>query len=120
MSMRITSFQVKELSGLLVPLSALLKQDPYARLQYSERNKNFRVNVMESYIEGRILPSVFEVTNVAFYGEGSGTLLSTYLEPVLKKSTGYMKALLVWEGGEIEAFECKDGKFSYKQVEIKI
>jgi len=59
----------------------------------------------ELFLDGTI-----KVKDIKLYGEGSGTAYEEILKPALKKSTGYLSARLIWEGGDtIENIVVQDG-----------
>lgn len=75
-------------------------------------------------ITGYIKDGVLTITDMDLSGEGSGSLMHHYVEPLLKKSKGQYRAVFIWEGGDsITKFTVKDGKVDEKNhsvLEIEI
>lgn len=60
-----------------------------------------------------------EVTGLDMEGEGSGNFWHYSLEPALKRSTGHLEAVLIWEGGDsVSRFRVDDGVVSNEQIEL--
>lgn len=61
---------------------------------------------------------VFWVNALGMTGEGSGHVCEFYLMPLLAKSSGKLRARLVWEGGDsIEKLRVVDGMIKSKNLE---
>jgi hypothetical protein len=126
MSYNITSFKLKKMNDLIIPLDALKNKE---RPDWSAKDpvlldpllSKVRIEMgCGQWIEGIIPTSSGKVavTNLELAGEGSGSLMHYLMEDALKKSTGYLEAILVWEGGEIERLVVLDGHLSQATVEL--
>jgi hypothetical protein len=120
MSCNIISFKVKKMNDLIIPLDAL-KSDKYPDwsakdpvLLDSLLNKVSIDMGCDQQILG-VIPSSsgkIAVTDLKLKGEGSGALLEYMFKDALRKSTGYLEAILVWQTGEIERMVVLDGQVS--------
>ncbi len=124
MSCNVTSFKIKKMHDLIIPLDALKCEkrpdwSAKAPVLLDPILSKVRIEMGgEQYIEG-IIPtssSKVAVTNLSLRGEGSGSLLHYLFMDALKKSTGYLEAILVWETGEIERLVVIDGAVSTAEV----
>lgn len=103
MSYNIDSFKVKKIDNFYIPnirkiLDELEDKEP----------EIFEVVVNE--IDDRIM-------NIRMHGEFTGTFWHETFKDILKTSKGYLKALMVWEGGDtVEWIEINNGNIKYIDI----
>lgn len=126
MSCNITSFKVKKMHDLIIPLEAL-KSKNYP--DWSAKDPVLidpllsKVTIemgCEQKLEG-VIPTSSQkiaVTSIYLKGDCSGALLEHMFKEALKKSTGYLEAILVWETGEVERMVVIDGVLSIAAVAL--
>jgi hypothetical protein len=71
-------------------------------------------------IEGKYQNDTFIVKFIGVEGECSGGKFNDFLGDVLMKSTGYMKAILIWECGDsVEELIVNDGEIQFNPYVFK-
>ena len=121
MSYNISTWKVKKLENLRIPLSSFFKHE---RHDWHPEKKNdekgvLTLEMMESHITGKVAHDTLEVIDIQICGEGSGTSMNWIVEPALEDSSGELIASCVWEGGDsINQIIVKDGKVEWKDIEI--
>jgi len=88
-------------------------------LNHNETKMIFTTSFGESVIEetGNIETKMLYVYKISLSGEGSGTAYQKVILPALMKSTGHLKALLVWEGGDyICVIDVTDGEITETEL----
>ena len=109
MSYNVTAFNIKKLDNLTLPYAAILEM--------SEGDVNINGDILtfdDFYASGMEIVGVrhndrIMVSDIHYSGEGSGTGWDDF-EALLKQSTGALRVLLVWEGGDtIEMLTVEDG-----------
>jgi hypothetical protein len=101
MSYNVTDFTIKKMENLTLPLAELnrlAERQPHIDvstnvLTYDE----FGLECME--IIGTRENDRLIVFRLMYFGEGSGWWWDNF-EGLLQQSTGYLRALVVWEGGD--------------------
>lgn len=120
MSYNIDNWTTKELRDLRIPLRALESAD---RMDAPELDTKTGALTYGGLSEGFELKGIQDggalvVSSVVSYGEGSGSQMDT-LEEILAQSTGYLRAILVWEGGDsITRLIVQDGQVTNEDVEV--
>lgn len=127
MSYDITSFKLKKMNDLIIPLDALKsKEHP----DWSAKDPvlldtllgKVRIEMgCGQWIEGIIPMSSnrIAVTGIELAGEGSGSVMRYLMEDAFKKSTGYLEAVLIWEEGDsVGQLVVLDGQVSQAAVEL--
>lgn len=119
MGTNIMSWKTKRLENLRIPVSALFEHEREDwHPEWITRDGTTTFTVMESTIAGTVQGGVLEVEEIDICGEGSGTALAWILEPALRKSTGHLLAVCVWEDGEIAEITAADGAVTSETVDL--
>jgi len=111
MSYNIDTWKTKQMIGLRIPIEALqYSEDMKKRGWKKECTINMDDNPITVSIpmaDGGVVEGILlfdtkevEVSKISLWGEGSGTEYHELLLPALKKSTGKLIAVLIWEGGD--------------------
>lgn len=126
MSYNIDTWKTKSLVDLEIPLRAIYDSDKRGWLEAPRIGKDDPEQVFISIGECagitallRTTDNVLCVSKVRVSGEGSGTMYSEILLPALKKSSGKLEAVLVWEGGDsITRLIVDNGKVAEENIEL--
>lgn len=128
MSYNISTFKLKELNNLLIPLKAFYKSARRGGNPESRKNDDGSITLSGCEGEGitgimhgsYVMEDIFlKVTAIDIHGEGSGYFMREILEPALKESRGKLTASCVWEGGDsINKLIVEDGKVIWENIEI--
>lgn len=131
MSYNISQWKTKRIENLVIPFSALydesLRKDWIPNPPIISENLGKRGLTIECGCGQEIKGfagdenpiAAIHVTEFDMHGEGSGTFWHEVLEQALKKSTGLLEAVRVWEDGDyIDRFRVKDGVISEKEIEL--
>ena len=123
MSYNIDNWKTKKLENLVIPISAFFiheRKDWHPKIETNiETNETILKCGCEQEIKGTIRDGEFHVSDFEFYGEGSGTFYDWILEPALEESTGTLKAVLIWEGGDsITRLKVENGNVESSEVEL--
>lgn len=122
MSYNISQWKTKKLDNLIIPLDALHYTDEFERRGYKVEHQ-LHIDGDKLLAEVRlgeggglggeiddIRDPLIKVTQIALMGEGSGTDYHEVLLRALRKSTGVLEAVLIWEGGDsISRLIVRDG-----------
>ena len=128
MSYNIDRWITKKLDNLIIPLAALYDESiregwkPDKPVIESTDN-GIKVSIYlceDGEIEGELLPdNMLAVTRIKVRGESSGNIFYEVVEPALRKSTGKLEAVLIWESGDsISRLKVLDGVVTQEQVEL--
>lgn len=124
MSYNIDTFKIKRLENLVIPLKAIyegVREDWMPDQPVIENTETNLVSITcgcGQEIIGFLKEGNIHVTKLNMYGEGSGTWMG-YFENSLKKSTGVLEAVRIWEGGEsIDRLIVENGKVKIEDVEL--
>lgn len=117
MSYNITSCKVKKMDNLRFPVSSLTEHE---RSDWHPEISGDLIELSESSISGDTSDDGwFYVDDFDVSGECSGDFMYYVLENALKKSKGYLNAILIWEGGDsITNLIVDNGKFSNEEYEL--
>jgi hypothetical protein len=124
MSYNITTWKTKKLASLVIPVKAFYtheRQDWHPRLAAGPEEAGVATLYCgcEQEIKGEYQDGHIHVTEFDMTGEGSGTFFDFILKPALKRSTGYLEAVIIWEGGEaIQRLKVEDGHLNLEDVEL--
>lgn len=124
MGYNIDTWKTKSLENLIIPMSAFFKHSrtdwhPELHVEDAATGKAILECGCEQEIHGVLEDDKFKVTEFDMTGDGSGTFMEWILEPALSESTGYLKATLIWEGGDsIERLEVRDGQITKTPIEL--
>ena len=117
----ITNWKPKQLNNLIISIDQL-RPHIEDTLKYPEEDEDivrFVSSALDYSIIGKISDDKILVSELILYGEGSGTIFHRILIPALRKSTGELEAVIVWEGGdEITRLTVKDGKVNEDLIEL--
>ena len=103
MSYNIDNFKIKEIKNFKIP-------DIYKILHSI---KDYEPEIFEIDID----EETDEIKDISLCGKCSGSFWHDTFENILKTSTGYLKALMVWEGGDTIAYlEINNGIVEYKEL----
>ena len=118
MSYNIDTWNTKELTSFVVPLSIIQKL-AYTEVKLLEDSKIEADGLAEGFeIKGTLKDSMVLVDSIKLYGEGSGHKWENFLD-MMKKSKGSLVATQVWEGGDsITKLIINDGNVTKEDVEI--
>lgn len=127
MSYNIDSWSTKKLSSFVIPISALYessRQDWHPEkpvVESFDDPLNVSIHICEDGdIDGELTTDgKLIVRKIHIRGEASGTMFYQVVEPALKKSTGELEAVLVWEGGDsITRLKVSNGDVVQERVEL--
>lgn len=125
MSYDITNFKVKKMHDLVIPMKALKSSlsdwNPKDPVLIDPMLSKVRIDMgCGQSIEGILTPvsGRVAITDLRLSGDCSGSLMELLIKPALKESTGYLEAIMVWEGGEVEKLVSFDGQVSVAQIEL--
>lgn len=123
MSYNVDSFKVKRMEGLKLPLKSLYESkrsdwhpdEP----ELIGDNKVIITCGCGQEIEAILEDGYLTVTKLNMSGEGSGSFIDYVLFEALKQSTGYLEAILIWEGGDsITRLIVDNGELSNEECEL--
>lgn len=107
MSYNITNWKTKELKDFRIPLASFFKheREDFNPKQYITLGKgNEPAITLEcgggQVITGKLIDNMIHVTGMDMSGEGSGSFKMYVLDEAFRASQGYLKAVLIWEGGD--------------------
>jgi len=125
MSYNIDTWKTKKLDNLVIPLQSFYeheRKDCHPSQPEIVDAETMEVELecgCEQTINGILQDGFLKVTKLSMSGEGSGTFKSWIFDEALKKSTGYLEAVLIWEGGDsITRLIVDDGNLSEEEIEI--
>jgi len=117
MSYNIDTWRTKKIEAFTIPMVAFLvdgfdiRMTGTTSVQITGGSEMFR-------IKGQLVSGSVVVDEIHNEGEGSGHFADT-LRCVLEESTGYLEAVLVWEGGDsITRLIVKDGEVTEVEIEL--
>lgn len=128
MSYNITKWETKRLENLVIPINALYADT--IREDWLPEQPTISANGQEVIIRGGCEQEIkglfvdtertaIRITGFQMRGEGSGTFWHEVLRQALKKSTGTLEAVRVWEGGDyIDRLSVKDGVVTETGVKL--
>ena len=121
MSYNITTFKVKELDGLVIPVASLYKCERSEwhpdRVNNDDGSTTFII--CETELRGTIRGDFFFAGKLDCCGEGSGTTMDLVLEPAFADSTGRLVAVCVWEGGDsVNRLVVDSGSVSWEDIDL--
>lgn len=123
MSYNIDTWKTKKIENLVIPLEAFYiheRQDwhPEKIINTATNSVELRCGC-EQTIRGTLHNDLLTITEFEMSGEGSGTFYDWILEPALKRSTGNLEAVLIWEGGDsITRLIVNNGEVSNEEIEL--
>lgn len=123
MSYNIDNWTTKEMHDFRIALAALEPVEDYL----DEPTIDLQTNVVtftgraEGFeLQGTIEGEWLIVSKLESYGEASGTMHEWFTEQMLPQSTGYFRAVLVWERGDsITRLIVDDGKVTDEAIEVE-
>lgn len=121
MSYNINHWTTKELRGLRIPLKRLEDVDYLEGPELDTKTGTLTYDRLSEGFElrGKQDGNVLVVEYITSYGEGSGHTFDD-LEEILSESTGYLRAVLVWEGGDsITRLVVDNGKVTNEDIELE-
>ncbi len=125
MSYNISSFKLKKLENLVIPVKEFYPEDNRKWHPRKPEVIDIDTNTVEieglgeGSVKGILEKGMLHVTEICISGEGSGWFMKEIMKPVFKASKGKLEATLVWEGGDsITKIKVLDGKFEAKNADI--
>ncbi len=126
MSYNIDTWKTKKLEDLKVPLQEFYTHErkdfhPEKPTITDATTMEVEIGCMceDSAIKGILKDGILTVTEIDISGEGSGTFMHEVFEPALRKSTGKLEAILIWEGGDSTCkLKVDDGSVNDEPVEL--
>lgn len=122
MSYNCTTFKVKKLENLRIPMASFYKSQrrDWHPSRSIRDDGTIELAIMESsFITGYLDNDILNVKSIECSGEGSGSAMNIILEPALKDSTGELIVSCVWEGGEsIDQLIVKNGDIEWKPIDV--
>lgn len=116
MSFNIDNWKVKEMADFRIPMDVLTKS---YEVETDHRKKTTFVEICEGEVEGDVVDGWFVPRVFKLYGEASGTAMDDLVDNVFPRSRGTLKAVLVWEGGEmIERISVIDGVVDREEIDL--
>lgn len=127
MSYNIDTWKTKELRDFRIPMTALHPVEDYLDppaldpktniLTFTGRADGFELRGRVGYDAQSV--ECVTVESIKNYSEASGTMQEYLVDAVFPHSTGYLHAVLIWEGGDsITRLVVKDGEVSEEKVEL--
>lgn len=118
MSYNIDSWKTRKIENLVIPVSALMTEGIRITIE-AVNHVTVRGDAEGFSIKGILKPdSLIEVNYVSNYGEFSGNFMEV-VEEILRKSTGTLEAVLIWEGGDsVEKLTVVDGNITRKEIDL--
>lgn len=133
MSYNISQWKTKRIDNLVIPFSALYNESlhkdwlPEKPIIAVSENGDFVLNIEcgcgqeilgLAIKEGGSIIAI-QVTAFDMSGEGSGTFWHEVLERALRKSTGLLEVVRVWEDGDyIDRLLVEDGVVTEEKIEL--
>jgi hypothetical protein len=119
MTLNITHWKVKELDGLRIPLATLeeLGESSDGEVWIDRKNDHVQVGgLAEGFDLGGVVagPDVI-VDELDYWGEFSGSSFAA-LKGLLERSTGRLRAKMIWESGDEEILTVDDGEVTVEEV----
>ena len=115
----ITNWEIKCLRNLIIPLKYLGEREIDRFIYEGEDAILFYGSELDYSMTGVIKDDEIIVSDIDLWGESSGSIFHSTLIPALRKSTGELEAVIVWEGGdEITRLTVKDGKVNEETIEL--
>ncbi len=123
MSYNITTFKLKKLENLIVPIAEFFthEREDYHPKRVNEDDGSVTLWVSAAgSIKGDLIGDMLYITDVDdITDEFSGTSMGDVIVPALKKSTGVMEAVCVWEGGDdITRIKFINGVYTEESIEL--
>jgi len=123
MSYNITDFQLIRLERFQIPISAFFmgnRNDWFPEINFDKDLDSVILSVFSDaiFLKGKIKDEVFYCEDIHIVDEGSGSALKYTLIPALKRSSGILEALCIWEEGDmIERLLIRGEKAIFFRVE---
>lgn len=123
MSYNIDTWKTKRIENLIMSISALYENAWKPMKPFVEDAKTGEVRIVGlgegGEIRGSLNGQTLAITAIGTYGESSGNCLHEILIPALQQSTGYLEAVLVWEGGDsITRFTVDNGIVKNEPIDL--
>lgn len=116
----ITKWTTKEIKDLVIPLKAFytsIRVDFHPR--EIRRDGKITIVFAGDEITGVVKNKTITVETIKISGEGSATVYNEILMPALKKSSGYLRAVIIWEGGDyIHELISDNGVITENKIEL--
>ena len=120
MSYNIDAWKTKKLENLEIPVKEFFthKRDDF-HPEMTKEGEQTTLSDGENEIVGIEKDGILHITSIAVCGEFSGTFYEDILKPALTKSTGKLKAITIWEGGDsVMKLSVKNGEIKESQVDL--
>jgi hypothetical protein len=116
MSFNIDNWKVKEMTDFKIPMDKLLE---LYEIETDHRKGVTFVDICEGEVHGNVVDGWFVPQAFRLYGEGSGTAMDDLEDDIFPYTTGTLKAVLIWEGGEmIERISVIDGVIEREEIDL--
>lgn len=124
MSYDIDTCKIKKMENLVIPLAAFYeyeREDWHPKEPILDRKSGEMVLHCGcgQEIRGYLKDGFLEITKLSLCGEGSGSFMNYVLEGALRKSTGELEMVMIWEGGDsVTKMTVLDGIIEETGVEL--
>jgi len=101
MSYNISAFNIKKIEDLKIPLLDAIRTLKDVSIKLTGENITISAELVKSFDCSGHLDNnnIITITEIDFGGEGSGNSWELLIK-MLKKTTGKLSAIVVWEGGD--------------------
>ena len=116
MSYNVTGFAIKKLDSFTLPVDTMtdMSEDDVTIKDGVLTFNSFPVEGMN--IVGTLDGERLNISDLSYYGEYSGTYWDDF-EELLNQSTGTLRALIVWEGGDtVEIVTIENGVITREEL----
>lgn len=121
MSYNINNFKIKEIKNLSIPLCEFFthkRADFHPEKEIDEKG-NITLSFGGPEIKGKLKDGNVFIEKIELYGEFSGTAYNDIFLPALKKSTGRLEAIVIWEGdGEVYRLISDNGIVTDTEIDL--
>lgn len=121
MSYNVTTFNVKETNNFRISIIDVLSNKALHHYNFAlQFDGDFKLCCSESTITlSGETNGEFNITDMSIMGESSGYIFEDVVVPLLKKTKGTMKSMIVWEGGDsVEKIEVDNGTVRRDEITI--
>jgi len=124
MGINITKWKTKRMVNLSIPLKALYDSErkdwhPKQPIIINAETSEIELKCgCDQSIRGILKDGDLFVTKFDMTGDGSGSFLYYVLKDALKQSKGELRAVIVWESGDISSLNVSDGLVEDENIEL--
>lgn len=121
MSYNVTNWRNKELENLVILMGSFYcEREDWRPNRYNRDDGSAQLKWGEkSVIEGIVIDDKMHVREISFSGECSGSALYHCVEDALRHSSGRLRAIRIWEGGDyIDEITVQDGMINTREIDL--